>query len=218
MTTETKLSTRQRAFINAYLSNGFHASQAAITAGYSRATARQQSSRLLAHPLVKAEIAAFLKQYAMDAGEVLARLSAMARGDLGGIWDESTGQVDWKKARETGETGLIKRLRHKTIRNDDVEIFEDEIELHDPLRALQLIGKQLGLFTDKVQVEATWQIEAVTMIRRGELDKEQALEVFDNDMALVDSLFAKASAMGPLVLKAYVGFTPDDWDKRNDVD
>lgn len=153
---DKKLTAKQRLFVEAYIINGFNATQAAITAGYSESTAYSQGARLLKNVEIKRELDRLFDEYTMSAQEVLARLTAHARGDLGDVWDESTGQVDWAKARALGKTGLIKRIRHKTTRiegkDGDTEIFEDEIELHDPQKALQLLGKQHGLFVDRTEV------------------------------------------------------------------
>lgn len=43
----SELSERQKLFVEYYLANGFNATQAAISAGYSAKTAREQSSKLL---------------------------------------------------------------------------------------------------------------------------------------------------------------------------
>lgn len=151
---EKKLTPKQRLFVESYASNGFNATKAAIAAGYSEATAYSQGSRLLKDVEIKAALDQFFQENTMRALEVLSRLSDHARGDIGDIWDESTGQVDWGKARAMGKTALIKRIKHKTSRvtrddGTDVETFEDEIELHNPQTALQLLGKQHGLFVER---------------------------------------------------------------------
>lgn len=151
------LTRKQQAFINAYFACGMNATQAAIKAGYSEDTAYSQGSRLLRNVEIKAEIERLYDEYLMPAAEVLARLSEQGRGDLGDIWDETTGQVDWKKARALGRTGIIKRVKHKTVTTTDkdghgTEIIEDEVELHDPQKALQLIGKYHKLFVDRQEV------------------------------------------------------------------
>lgn len=157
----SEVTSKQQAFINAYLTNGFNAAQAAIKAGYSAHTANSQASRLLKHEAVSAEIQQYFIDQGFTVNEVLARLSAHARGDIGDIWDEKTGMLNWSKARTLGKTALIKRMRHKTSRVtrgvggniEEIETFEDEIELHDPQRALQMIGKQLGMFVEKAEIE-----------------------------------------------------------------
>jgi phage I-like protein len=74
----------------------------------------------------------------------------------------------------------------------DVETFEDEIELHNPQVALQMLGKYHETFVDKLKIEVTWQDAAVAMIQQDELTYASALEVFDHDEALIKELFAKA--------------------------
>lgn len=138
------LTKRQQRFINAYLSNGFNATQAAITAGYSRDTARQQACRLLKHEAISPRVSAFLDASSMRVSEVLARLTAQARGDIGALWDENTGRVNWQQARGAGLTGLIKttqhKVRRKTLKDSSIiEVTIDELELHNPLIALDML-------------------------------------------------------------------------------
>lgn len=155
-TSPIKLTAKQRAFVNAYIANGFNATQAAISAGYSEKTAYSIGSENLRKPEIKQAISALFTEHGMGAGEVIARLTEHGRGDLGDVWDESTGRVDWAKARATGKTALIKRVKTKTTRvtredGTDIETFEDEIELHSVQTALQLIGKHHGLFIEKME-------------------------------------------------------------------
>lgn len=165
-TDASKLNPRQRAFVTAYIANGFNATQAAITAGYSEETAYSQGSRLLKNVEIAEAINQFLEENTMSAKEVLYRLTQHARGDIGDIWNEETGQVDWDKARVAKKTGLIKTIYHKTTRitranDEDMEIFEDQITLHDPQKAMTLLGKQLGLFGDKLEHEGEVRVRLV---------------------------------------------------------
>lgn len=193
------LTVKQRFFVNFYMTNGFNATQAAIAAGYSEDSARVIGHENLTKPSLQSEIKRLMQTFIMPAEEVLSRLTEHARGDLGDLWDETTGQVDWQQARALGKTGLIKRIKHKTSRvtrddGTDVETFEDEIELHNPQVALQMIGKYYGQFADKLNIDihVTWQDEAVSLIKAGEITYEAALETFDYDDRLVRDLFAKA--------------------------
>lgn len=191
------LTAKQRLFIDAYMTNGFNGGQAALKAGYAPDSAYVEASRLLRNANIQSEIKRLMSLFIMPAEEVLSRLTEHARGDLGDIWDEASGQVDWKKARALGKTGLIKKIRHKTSRvtrddGTDVETFEDEIELHNPQSALQLLGKYHETFVDKLKIEITWQDEAIALIKQGAITYEAALETFDHDDRLVRELFAKA--------------------------
>ncbi len=50
------MTVRQEKFVNEYLSNGFNATQAAKSAGYSEKTAYSQGQRLLKHDEVKEQV------------------------------------------------------------------------------------------------------------------------------------------------------------------
>lgn len=54
--TKLKLTTKQDKFVKAYLLNGGNATQAAITAGYSKKTAQVIGAENLLKPIIKAEI------------------------------------------------------------------------------------------------------------------------------------------------------------------
>lgn len=149
---QDRLTDKQRAFVNAYIINGFNATQAAIAAGYSIDTAYSQGSRLLKNVEVNQEIQAFFAEHTMTAKEVLSRLTDHARGDLGDFLDENTGSINWSKAK--GKTSLIKRIKRKTETTRDKDgvetiTLDEELELHSPQFALQLLGKHHGQFADK---------------------------------------------------------------------
>lgn len=157
------LTRKQEAFVNAYILNGFNATNAALSAGYSPDSAASIGSENLRKPEIRELIDAFFDDHAMKSREVISRLTEHARGDIGDLWDESSGQIDWKKARETGRTHLIKKIKHKTTRvtredGTDVETFEDEVELHNPQFALQLLGKQHGLFVDRQEIKHSGEV------------------------------------------------------------
>jgi phage terminase small subunit len=145
-----RLTTKQRVFINAYLTNGFNGAQAAMTAGYSIPWARMMAYENLNKPYIKAEIRRIFDEYGMPAEEVIARLSAIARGDIGDIWDETTHTINWSKARAAGLTALIKSLYRKVTRitrsnGTVIEKIEERIELHNSQIALCLLIKHYNL-------------------------------------------------------------------------
>jgi phage terminase small subunit len=171
------LTNKQQAFVNAYVRTR-NATQAAIEAGYSEQTARQMGSENLSKPDIAEAIRQFFEADAMSAAEVLHHLALIARGDLGDVLDEM-GNFDLTKARKANKTNLIKKLKARTITStsndgDGTDIHEWEVEPYDRMKALELIGKHLKLFTDKMELTG----------KDGE----------------------------PLKIKAYIGFSPDDWD------
>jgi phage terminase small subunit len=159
---QSKLSDKQKAFVEAYLTcwNGY---KAAITAGYSEASARHQASRLLSYDNIHEAIQARLAELKMSADEVLTRLSEHARGSIADFVTVSEPSTDledatdaqdakaiaggWRldllRAQQAGKLHLIKKLKSGQ--------WGPEIELHDPQAALALLGKHHKLFVEKIE-------------------------------------------------------------------
>jgi phage terminase small subunit len=174
------LTDKQEVFVNAYLRH-FNATRAAIEAGYSAKTAQQIGSENLSKPLIASRIRARMETDAMSTSEVLYHLAQIARGDYNDISDNSGG-LDMFGARQAGKTNLIKRVKNKAIVTEDSDISETEVEMYDRLRALELIGKHLKMWTDKVQLE-DWRTQAIADIRAGVIDYKALVEAFDDDLA-----------------------------------
>jgi len=137
------LNHRQRLFVEAYLGDAAgNASEAARIAGY--AHPGQVGERLLKKVEIRSAIDARLAQAAMGANEVLARLSAMAAGDLSDfIKVDADGEpsLDLAKARRRKKLGLVKKLTPTK--------FGWSIEMYDAMAALEKLGRYHGLFTEK---------------------------------------------------------------------
>ena len=77
-----KLTDKQRSFIEHYCSNGFNATQAAISAGYSEKTAQQQSSENLSKLVIQEHIQEFMskatKKALVTTSDIVERLWAEA--------------------------------------------------------------------------------------------------------------------------------------------
>jgi len=140
------LTTKRRTFIEHYLAC-WNATEAAKAAGY--AYPSREGWRLLNEcEDVQTAVRERLAEKAMTADEVLTRLAEQARGNLGDfveVHDDGTWTINLKRAREAEKLGLIKTLwvdRRGTTR----------IELHDPQRALELLAKHHGLFSDAANI------------------------------------------------------------------
>lgn len=145
-----ELKGKQKAFVLAYLSNGFNGTRAAKTAKYkgNDATLAVVASENLRKPKVKAAIEEAMKEQTLTAEEVLARLAMMARGDLG----DFVGLTEAELAAHP-QSYLLHTIKRRTIPQRQGEpITELEIKLHDPQAALVHIGKHLGMFTKKVDL------------------------------------------------------------------
>lgn len=177
------LTTKQQAFVEAYLANGFNGTRAAQSAGYtgSENTLAVIASENLRKPHIKQYVDERLNEFKMSADEVLVRLSEHARGDLG----EFLG-LEESEVRNHPKSWLVKRYKRTITRrgksDDPIETETVEIELHDPQAALVHLGRYHKLFVDRVQSD-DWRTEAIDLIRRGELTFDALAEAFDGDLA-----------------------------------
>jgi phage terminase small subunit len=176
------LNTQQQLFVEHYLKLN-NATQAAIAAGYSEKTAYSQGARLLKHAEVasqmrvrtgsamqaaKAEADAVVETSAravvtarMEADEVLTKLTTIARGDVKPFLASIGVNMP-----EEAPTHLIRRVKIKTrtVKDADGEPItetETELELHDPLSALNMLGKNLRLFDRAAEDDWRKQFEAL---------------------------------------------------------
>lgn len=152
------LSPREELFINFYLGEAnMVGKDAARLAGYQGDNTQlaQMAFKLRRKPRIASRISEILSVTAMDRDEALARMSRFGRGRITDVCDDD-GKVDLKVARERGHDGLIKKLktRRRIERAKDgteTEFIEHDVEIHDALRATELIGKAHGLFDSKTE-------------------------------------------------------------------
>lgn len=163
MTDELKpLSKKHKAFAEHYLKM-FNGTQAYLLV-YPKASyeaARTSASELLAKPNIKAYIDDRLSALQMSVDEALKLTADIARGDIAQLMEVSSVgfSLDMSKAKELGLTGLIKKVKQKTVTHiaksesdEDREVIELEVELYDKQTALRDILKIHGRFTDKVDI------------------------------------------------------------------
>lgn len=142
-----KLTAKQKKFVEEYLID-LNATQAAIRAGYSPNTAQEQSSRLLSNVKVKNEIDKAMAERSRRTGisqdRVLRELAKIAFVNPGDVinFDEATVKSDAKE----DDLAAIASVKIKNIPTEDGEITEREIKLCDKLKALDLLGKHLGIY------------------------------------------------------------------------
>ena len=133
MSSITKLTQKQRRFIDEYIISG-NATQAAIKAGYSKKTARKIGQENLTKPDIKAAIekrnAEIQSKKTADLTEVMEYLTSVMRG-------EQTESVATSK-------GVY---------------FNVEVSAKDRIKAAELIGKRNGAWTDKKEINGDLSIE-----------------------------------------------------------
>lgn len=140
-----RLTTKQKAFVEAYLST-FNATEAARIAKYkgNRVTLQAVGAENLRKPLIKAIIDERMKELAMGADEILARLTEQAQGK-GGEYVDMWGNLDFARLKAEGKLHLIKKIKPS--------MYGKVIEFYDAQSALALLGKTHKLFVDLTEKE-----------------------------------------------------------------
>jgi phage terminase small subunit len=127
------LNTRQEAFISEYLVNGFNATRAATTVGYSARTAQEQGARLLSNVIIQKKIQTFREE--MEKKTTLTLESLLIR--IQKLADSSKKDSDKLKALDM----LMKHLGGYTTVNDIIDRM-DETELEKLTQKLLAQMKQ----------------------------------------------------------------------------
>lgn len=144
-----KLTEKQKRFIEEYLID-LNATQAAIRAGYSPATANRIGSRLLTNVVIRARIDEALaersKRTGINADRVLREIARIAFVNAADVINFDSATI--AEGASTDDTAAIASVKVKTIPTADGEGVEREIRLADKLKALELCGKHLGMFKD----------------------------------------------------------------------
>lgn len=147
MADDKKLTDKQRRFCEEYLID-LNAKQAAIRAGYSEKTAAAQAARLLIKVNVQSHISKLQerqsKRTEITADRVLEELAAIAFSDRSHF-----SQVNNKQHVIFTPTEKLSESERRSI----ASIIEGkngiEVKSYDKLRALELIGKHIGMFGTK---------------------------------------------------------------------
>lgn len=145
---------KQKRFVEEYLID-LNATQAAIRAGYSSDSAQQMGSENLSKPVIKKAIDWAIAERSRRTGinqeRVLQELAKVAFLNPADVIDMNEATIRGEASRD--DTACIAAVKVKTIPTDDGPITEREVKTYDKLRALELLGKHLGMFTDKVKME-----------------------------------------------------------------
>jgi len=150
-----KLTPKQRLFVQEYLID-LNAKQASIRAGYSPANAEFQGHQLINNPKVKQAIELAMYERVQRTKvtqdrviEELAKIAFINSTDVVNSYDASL-----RNGATREDTAAISSIRVKRLPTREGFGVEREIKLHDKIRALELLGKHLGLFNDKLNITA----------------------------------------------------------------
>lgn len=158
-----QLTTKQQMFVNAYVANGFNATQAAITAQYAPQRARFTGSNLVTSRNIQAALTAKLRpllaKQNVEADKVIARLTALAFGTLREVAEWGPDGIRLKRSADlTEEQAALVREVAETFGSDDR--MGVRIKTHDQLAALGKLAEICHLIT---QHEAPRQAQQVVV-------------------------------------------------------
>lgn len=149
------LTRKNLVFCDEYLID-LNATQAAIRAGYSPASAGSIGNELLQKPEIRARIDKLMaersKRTGINADRVLRELGKIAFVNAADVIDFNNGNV--RSDATEDDTAAIASVKVKVTSNDAGEGIEREIRLADKLKALELCGKHLGMFKDNPETTA----------------------------------------------------------------
>lgn len=150
------MTAKQERFVQEYLID-LNATQAAIRAGYSPKTAQEQGARLLSKVMVQTAISKAQAERSRRTGinqdRIIRELAKLAFLNPVDVIDMDEATVKGEAHRD--DTACIASVKVKNIPTEDGAITEREVKTYDKLKALELLGRHLGMFNDKVKVEGT---------------------------------------------------------------
>lgn len=145
-----KLTPKQERFVQEYLVD-LNATQAAIRAGYKSKNADKMASQLLGKTRVSEAIQERMKKREqrteITQDMVLRQLSKIAFADIKNTveWDRSG--IRLRDSDEVDGT-ILAAISETEVKG----VVTKEVKLNDRMKALELIGKHLGMFKDNVNV------------------------------------------------------------------
>ena len=151
-----KLTPKQMRFVDEWLID-FNGTQAAIRAGYSEKTAAATAARLLRNVNIQAEISRRQKDLQrrteVTQEQVVKELARLAFADASVVC-----VTDFDNLTED-QRAAIQGIKPTN--------FGWEIKLCDKLKALELLGRHIGMFTDKLEGKGAIDIASVLAAARG---------------------------------------------------
>jgi len=149
-----KLSDKQVKFIEYYLLLG-NATKAAIKAGYAKGTASSQGSQQINKAIVFAEIEkrrrANLRKLSLKSEDIVKELIKIGFSDPTDVMEWKDNVLVLKDSKDLPDfvKPAIKSIKQTMTKSGPVI----ELRFHDKLKALELLGRNFGIWHDKIEVE-----------------------------------------------------------------
>lgn len=148
---------KQQRFVEEYLID-LNATQAAIRAGYSVKFANTNANKILQNTTLQAAIGRAMaersKRTGVNQDRVVLELAKIAFVNMADISDMGNATIKADASRD--DLASICSVRVKTFPCKSGELgIEREIRTYDKIKVLELLGKHLGMFSDKLKIEGS---------------------------------------------------------------
>lgn len=154
-----KLTAKQQRFVEEYLVD-LNATQAAIRAGYSVDNADKIGSELLGKTRVSEKICQAMAERSKRTGisqdRVIQELARIAFVNPQNVINSKDASV--REDASEDDLACIQSVKVKTMDSERGTSTEREVKLNDKMKALELLGKHLGMFKDKVELDADMEL------------------------------------------------------------
>lgn len=148
-----KLTPRQRAFVNEYRID-YNATRAALAVGYAKKSAHVSGSDLLKRPEIQEEIGRtgeiIQNRTNIAVEKIVSELAKIAFFDMRSVmsWtDTGVAFIDSSKI-DDNSAAAIAQINETITQAGGTR----SLKVHDKIKALELLGKYLGMFKEQVEV------------------------------------------------------------------
>lgn len=160
-----KLTPKQIRFVDEYMVD-FNATQAAIRAGYKAKTAHVIGAENLRKPKIAEEIARRQKDLQrrteISQDRVIKELARIAFADASDyacietyMYENKDGTLSPLQVVSPKDTGALSDDQRAAIAGIKQGANGIEIKLHDKIKALELLGRHIGMFNDKLSLSGS---------------------------------------------------------------
>jgi phage terminase small subunit len=168
-----KLTAKQQRFCDEYLID-LNATQAAIRAGYKRSDYTDtNANKLLENTRIKETIEKAMAERSKRTGisqdRVIQELARIAFVNPIDVINTENGSVS--DSASDDDLACIQSVKVKTMSSDKGWSEEREVKLNDKMKALELLGKHLGMFKDKVELDTDMELNIT--VDYGDGDNEE---------------------------------------------
>ncbi len=150
-----KMTDKQKKFVEEYLID-LNATQSAIRAGYSPKTANEQGARLLANVSIQEAISKAMAERSRRTGinqdRIVQELARIAFVKITDVVDPD-GEINTNASDD--DLACIESYKVEDSDSVNGSSSKREVKLASKIKALELLGKHVGMWNDKIQIDVS---------------------------------------------------------------